>query len=176
MKGKVKDFFFSYFDRETRVEIVLEGNQCDALEKLEGVDVEVVLKKHYRKRSLDANAYFWSLVDKLAEKLSVSKEDIYRSYVKHIGGNNEMVCVLAEGADRLCESWQKNGIGWITEVMPSKLQGCVNVVLYFGSSTYDTAQMSRLIDLCVQDCKQVGGIETMTPAELEALVERWDER
>lgn len=59
--------------------------------------------------------------------------------------------------------------------MPSKLQGCVNVVLYFGSSTYDTAQMSRLIDLCVQDCKQVG-IETMTPAELEALVERWDDK
>lgn len=175
MKGKIKDFFFSYFDRETRVEIVLQGNQCDALEKLEGMDVEVMLKKHYKKRSLDANAYFWTLVDKLAEKLSVSKEDIYRSYVKHIGGNNEMVCVLEEGADRLCESWQKNGIGWITDIMPSKLQGCVNVVLYFGSSTYDTAQMQRLIDLCVQDCKQVG-IETMTPADLEALVERWDDR
>jgi hypothetical protein len=34
--------------------------------------------------------------------------------------------------------------------------------------------MSRLIDAVVEDCKAVG-IETMTPAELDALVSRWGE-
>ena len=57
--------------------------------------------------------------------------------------------------------------------MPSKLPGCVNVILYYGSSTYDTAQMSRLINLAVQDCKEQG-IETMTPQELAAMMEGWN--
>ena len=42
------------------------------------------------------------------------------------------------------------------------------MILYYGSSTYDTQQMSLLIDHIVQDAKALG-IETMTPAELEAL-------
>ena len=41
-----------------------------------------------------------------------------------------------------------------------------------GSSTYDTAQMSRLIDLAVQDCKALD-IETATPQELSLLLDRW---
>ena len=44
----------------------------------------------------------------------------------------------------------------------------MNVVFSYGSSTYDTAQMSRLIDNIVQDCKAVG-IETLTPSELAKL-------
>jgi hypothetical protein len=52
--------------------------------------------------------------------------------------------------------------------MPSKINGCTNVILYYGSSTYNTAQMSLLIDHLVQDAKALG-IETMTPQELEAL-------
>ena len=57
---------------------------------------------------------------------------------------------------------------------PSKIKGCVNVTVWYGSSVYDTKQMSRLIDAIVQDCK-AAGIETMTPAELDALVSRWGE-
>lgn len=56
----------------------------------------------------------------------------------------------------------------------SKLKGCVNVTVWYGSSVYDTEQMARLIDAIVQDCRDVG-IETMTPRELDALVSRWGE-
>ena len=63
--------------------------------------------------------------------------------------------------------------GWISEKIPSKLPGCVNVILYYGSSACDTAQMSRLIDLIVQECRQQD-IETLTPAELAAMMEGWD--
>lgn len=47
------------------------------------------------------------------------------------------------------------------------------MILYYGSSTYDMAQMSRLINLIVEDCK-AQGIETMTPYELDALIGRWE--
>jgi len=81
---------------------------------------------------------------------------------------SETVCVQDKAVDRLRQGWEQNGIGWQTDTMPSKLKGCTNVILYYGSSTYDTQQMSLLIDHIVQDAKALG-IETMTPAELEAL-------
>ena len=54
----------------------------------------------------------------------------------------------------------------------SKLPGCTNVILYYGSSSYDTEQMSSLIDLLVDDCK-AQGIETATPDELARYKEEW---
>lgn len=49
------------------------------------------------------------------------------------------------------------------------------VTAYYGSSTYDTAQMSRLIDLIVQDCMSVG-IEVRDPEDVASMLEAWDGR
>lgn len=130
------------------------------------------IKEKKQRRSLDANAYFWVLCGKLAEVTGEPKADIYRSYIRDIGGNSDMVCVLAEAVETFRKAWESHGIGWVTEEMPSKLEGCVNVVCYYGSSTYDTKQMSRLIELVVQDCKD-NQIETLTPSEIAAMTAAW---
>lgn len=147
-------------------QLVDDMNECEKL--------SIEIKPYRARRSLDANAYAWVLMDRLAEKLNHSKVDIYREYVKHIGGNSEVVCVKDAAVERLCEAWRKNGIGWQTDTMPSKISGCTNVILYYGSSTYDTAQMSRLLDLIVEDCKQLG-IPTETPDEIARLKSLWGE-
>lgn len=130
------------------------------------------IKEKKKKRSLDANAYFWTLAHKIAGKSGVEVTAVYRSYIKEIGGNCTTVCVLEKAADDFCRAWQSNGIGWLIEQMPSKLDGCVNVICYYGSSTYDTIQMSRLIGLAIQDCKEYG-IEYLTPRELGELLAAW---
>lgn len=137
-----------------------------------GKTYDVDIKEHREKRSLDANAYFWVLVDRLAEKLRIPKSEIYRHYIREIGGNNETVCIPDKGVDKLRREWERNGDGWQTSIMPSKLPGCTNVVLYYGSSTYDTAQMSHLIDMVVQDCVEQG-IETLSPDKLAGMMEEW---
>lgn len=137
--------------------------------------LSIEVKPYREKRSLDANAYFWVLCDKLAEKLHKGKTEIYREYIKDIGGVSETVCVKNSAVERLCEGWQKNGIGWQTETFESKISGCTNVILYYGSSTFDTAQMSRLLDLIIQDCKEQG-IPTETPDEIARLLSLWDGR
>ena len=136
--------------------------------------LSIEVKPYREKRSLDANAYFFVLADKLAEKLNTTKEEIYRHSIREIGGVSEVVCVKNEAVDHLCEGWRKNGIGWQTNTFPSKIEGCTNVVLYYGSSTYDTAQMSRLISNIVQDCQAVG-IETRTPEEIANMLSLWGE-
>lgn len=142
----------------------------EELKDCEKLSIEI--KPFREKRSLDANAYFWVLADKLAEKLNSTKEEVYKNYIKDIGGNSDIVCVEDKAVDRLCESWESGGIGYQTDVFPSKLKGCTNVVLYYGSSTYNTKQMSRLIDSVVEDCREQG-IETKTPDEIEKLKSLW---
>ena len=111
-------------------------------------------------------------IGKIAEKTNVPKEEVYRKAVKEIGGNYEVVCVKTEAVEALCDGWMHNGLGWQTDTMPSKIDGCTNVILYYGSSTYDTAQMSRLINNIVQDCVALG-IETRSPEEIESLLKSW---
>lgn len=133
---------------------------------------EVEIKEYRQKRSLDANAYCWTLLDKLAVALREPKESLYRGYIKEIGGNSEIVCVVNSAVEKLRRGWERNGLGWLTDTTDSKIVGCTNVILYYGSSTYDTAQMSRLVDLIIQDCKGCE-IETLPPERLSAMVEEW---
>ena len=134
-------------------------------------EYEITRKK--KRRSLDANAYAWVLIDKLAEALSMDKSEVYKRAIREIGGTSKIVCIKAKAADELSRIWEKNGLGWQAEQFPSKIPGCVNLQLHYGSSVYDTKQMSLLIDKLVQDCKALG-IETMTDRELSLLLEGWD--
>ena len=171
MKARLHDLSFAR-DGGYLLTIATRENVGALFDDLREVDVDVTIKKHRERRSLDANAYAWLLMDKLAEATAVPKSDVYRREVKDVGGNTEIVCVREIAVQKLCDGWQKNGIGWQTDVMDSKIDGCKNVVLYYGSSTFGTKQMSRLIDNIVQDCKALG-IETLTPQQLDALKEEW---
>lgn len=137
-----------------------------------GKEYDVEIRQHRERRSLDSNAYAWVLIDRLAEKTGVPKTLIYRSYIREIGGNSETVCVQDRAAEKLRNGWEHNGLGWLTDSTRSKIPGCTNVILYYGSSTYDTEQMSRLIDMIVQDCREQG-IETLPPQKLAAMMEGW---
>lgn len=143
------------------------------VDELHGENVlSIKISKKSKKRSLDANAYCWVLISKLAEKLNITKTEVYRSAIKEIGGNCDTVCVQDKAVKSLREGWEKSGIGWQTDTMPSKIEGCTNVVLYYGSSTYDVAQMSRLINIILQECRQLG-IETKSNEEIDSLLTSW---
>ena len=157
--------------------ITLELNEripaLKMVDELHGAEkVSIKIGKFKKKRSLDANAYCWVLIGRLAEKLKMPTADIYRQAIKEIGGNSDTVCVQDKAVRSLCDGWERNGIGWQTETTPSKIEGCTNVILYYGSSTYDAAQMSRLINSIVEDCK-LQGIETKSKEELDSLLGQW---
>lgn len=142
------------------------------LDELKGRAAAAELKVWRKKRSLDANAYAWVLIDKIAEAIREDKTSVYREAVREIGGNSELICVQDEGVRKLTRIWSRNGLGWVADTVPSKLPGCTNVLLYYGSSVYDTAQMSQLIDYLIFEAKQLG-LETLPPAELERMMQQW---
>ena len=131
------------------------------------------IKEYREKRSLDANAYAWVLIGKLSGKTGIPPEDIYRDYIRDVGDNYEVMPIRNDALERWKQIWTRNGIGWICEeIGPSKLEGYTNVRNFYGSSVYDTAQMSRLINLIVEDCK-IQDIETLSERELSLMNEEW---
>ena len=135
-------------------------------------DLEV--KEHRKKRSLDANAYAWVLINKIADSLRITPKEIYRQAIQNVGGNYEVIPIKIEAADHFKQIWEAQGLGWpCVDMGKSKLDGYRNMRAYYGSSTYDTRQMSQLIDNLVQDCKALD-IETMTPDKLALLMEEWN--
>ena len=136
---------------------------------------EITIDKEKKKRSNDANAYYWSLIGQLSVKINVPPREIYRTHIKDIGDNFEIVPIREDAVEGWINAWESRGIGWCCECLgESKMRNYMNVICYYGSSLYDTKQMSRLIDLCVTDCKEQG-IETMTPKELEILMQGYKE-
>lgn len=140
-----------------------------------GKKYEVTVKEYRKKRSLDANAFCWELCTKLAERIQGhTKEDVYREAIRQIGIYKDFSGLSPDDAKTLRTAWEMLGTGWITEQVDYMPDG-ENVVIrcYYGSSTYNTKQMSRLIDHLIQDCKSLG-IETRQPEEVESILKQWD--
>lgn len=154
----------------------LKSWECEPLkEQISSLNAEKLtlkVSKFRKNRSLDANAYMWILCDKLAEKIGITKDEVYRRHIKDIGVFRT-VEIDEKAADTLIHSWGLHGTGWIAERLDySQHDGFTIIALYYGSSTYNTKQMSRLINGIVEDCKDQG-IETLTPEELQQLKEAW---
>lgn len=126
------------------------------------------LKIHRNKRSLDANAYLWVLLQKLAEVLKTTKDELYLEKLRQYGQFTHVI-VKPEIVEKVKQEWRI-----AEEVGPIKVNGQegVQVRCYFGSSTYNTQEMSVLIDGVVNDCKEQG-IETLPAKELIDIKERW---
>lgn len=124
------------------------------------------IKVYKNRRSKNANAYAWSLVDRIASKVRKSKQEVYEQMLKDYG-QSEIVSVLSD--------IDVSGYFQYYEVAgTSDLRGrpFTHYRVFKGSSEYDTHEMSVLIDGIVQEAKNLG-IETLKPVELQRLKDSW---
>lgn len=142
----------------------------DKLKDIEILDIKAV--KHRKKRSLDANAYFHVLVGKIAEVLTISKAKAKNMLICRYGQPQ----LLPDGAPMIYKTNAPEEFMWEQETLhaiPIRYDGKATFYkIYRGSHTYDTKEMSLLIDGTVMEAKELG-IETMTPAELAEMKARW---
>ena len=123
---------------------------------------------------MNANSYCWVLCERIAEKIGyTTKDDVYREQIRTIGVFKDIEDLKTDDAKTLRIAWEDRGLGWITEqVHISKDGKRVTVRFYYGSSSYNSKQMSRLIDNLIQDCEQLV-ITTETPEEIEKIKSLW---
>lgn len=174
--GKINDISIDLETRKPKISLLLDSNEITNIEELNGSKLNIELKKYSKKRSLDCNAYMWVLIQEIAEKLStqdisITKEEIYRDAIKTVGAYT-IVPIKTEAVDEWIRIWQSNGIGWVCDTQPSKLEGFTNVMCYHGSSVYTQAEMNRLVNVIVENCRNLG-IETKSKQEIDSLLKEW---
>ena len=172
LQGTLVDISIDFKTKKPKITFLVNSN-INSLEEIENVPLlDIEAKKHRNKRSLDANAYCWVLCEKLAIKMDITKEEVYKQEIMMVG-KSVIVPIKNEEVEYFKSAWENKGLGYICESLGnSKIAGYENLRLYYGSSSYNTKDMSRLIDSIVEDCK-LQGIETATPEELARLKEAW---
>jgi hypothetical protein len=158
------------FTLDGKVEITFTTykSAIGGFDNLKDKDLNVKVTSFSKKRSLSQNAYMWVLLDELAKKLHLDKEQVYKNYIKDYGVF-EILPIKNDAADRFKRNWSKNGLGWFVEDLgESKLNGFTKLIAYYGSSTYNSQEMSRVVDAIVQDCHDQG-ISTMTLSDIMLL-------
>ena len=152
---------------------LLDGDFRDKWDELKEKDLDLDLKKHRKKRSKNANDYLWVLCEEIAKNQGITKEEVYRKQIREVGVY-EPLPLREDEIPRFEEAWKRNGIGWFLDIVDNSFPGYKKVFAYYGSSTYNTEEMSRLIDATVEDCRALG-IEVISPAELSLMMGAWDE-
>lgn len=135
------------------------------------LSVEVKVKRNMR--STNANAYCWALCTEIAKVVHSSKEEVYQQAIRNIGAFTP-VPIKAEAVERYTEIWKAHGIGWVVDDMgESKLPGYKVLACYHGSSTYNTKEMSELIEFLIDEARNLG-IDVISDADRALLVEDWE--
>lgn len=139
---------------------------------MQGKKLNLEIKKWSKGRTLDANAYLWVLCGKIAEKVGITKEEVYRKLVRD-AGEYEVFPIKKDKVSDVTRMWGNRGLGWSIEIIgDSKIEGYVNGMCFFGSSVYNTEQMSRLIDDAVSTAEDLG-IHTYPESTINEMKEKW---
>lgn len=174
--GTIEDISIDYKTRKSKISLLLDSKEIEIIEQLKNEDkLNVELKKYRAKRSINANNYFWKLLQELCELAEIDTVEEYKRRVKELGIFRRFR-IEKDNIKTFEKMWTAQGVAWFCEIADTEYIGNTEFKIinaYYGSSSFNSKQMSRLIDGLVQDCKPYG-IETKTPAELKSLLESWD--
>lgn len=143
-------------DCRTAVETANKGG------KQYGIKIEPIRKQ----RSLDANAYFHLLVNKIAQASGVAEDKVKEDLVLNYGtlatdSNGDQFFVYLPKTVAVADYWKyAKFIG--------ESGGCNQYVFYKETHTMNTAEMAKLIEGTINEAKQLG-IDTDTPEEKARL-------
>ena len=140
------------------------------IDEIKEANLDITAKKHRKKRSLDANAYAWVLMQKIAEMVGSNKWDVYLDMLRRYSRSFTHIIVHPHAVDAVMQMYRTSvNLG---EVRVNDKTG-IQLQVYFGSSTFDTKEMAVFIDGIVSECQMLG-IRTETPDELERMKALWD--
>ena len=169
--GKVLNISKDYLTDQYQVTFTINEpsavKEIDAIKDCERLSIQA--KKYRAKRSLDANAYCWVLISKIADVVGSSKEDVYDEMLQKYGFFYQdedgyiTITVKAEvDMNKITGHWKLyKGNGKFNSYLMIK-----------GTSEYDSAEMAKFIDRIIDEAKELG-IETLPPEELERIKATW---
>lgn len=137
-----------------------------------GKFVHFKVAEQKRRRSLNANAYAWMLIDAIAARTGTPKETVYKEYIRDLGDNGSYLRIRDDAVSDFVRAWTSKGLGWIVDYVGTD-GGYVEVYAYYGSSAYNSEQMGRFIDMLIHDAEEMD-IPTLGFGQIKKLKEEWN--
>lgn len=174
--GTFDSLAMDFATNKQKVGLTLNEDARQAFENLRGKQVLITIKPYKKKRSLEANAYFHTLVGKIAEVTRNSKPAIKNQLLSRYGqyemGEDGIEHFIVRDDKDVSEreDIHLQPTSAIRVLDDGKLYRVYRVIR--GTHTYDTYEMSKLIDGTVSEAKELG-IETITTTEIEEMMKRY---
>lgn len=192
MFGRLKDLTINR-DGSQNLTVTITSDIRELFDKLKDVEIVIDIKKANKRRSYEANNYLWHLCGEIAKASSKfsndGKEDVYKEAIRK-KGEFEPLLVKEEAVSTFVYRWEEKGLGWFVDIMDeyigpdseyadfmgdAVMERYRLLHAYYGSSTYDTLSMSRVIDYVVNMANDLG-IPTLTPKEEAKMLAAWGKK
>ena len=176
LTGMITNIQINYYTHKPQ--ITLELNETPTgIEKLMEKVLSIKLSIFRKSRSLDSNRYFHVLCDKLRQALGISMNACKNHLISSYGqiwylDDEEQAWLYKTNAPPEFMQEQEH---IHTSLFMVGTDGAYWYKVYRGSHTYDTAEMAKLIEGTISECKNQG-IETATPEEIARMQALWEQR
>ena len=125
---------------------------------------------HYKeKRSLDANGMLWACLGQIATALRTDKWEVYLQMLKRYG-QYTYICVKPKMVDAVKSQWRECEVVGEVDINGQK---AVQMLVYFGSSSYNTQEFSVLLDGVISEMKEIG-LQPPPSKEMQMALEQWE--
>ena len=168
LKGIVRDW------NTNQCNITLSINENFAIseiDKLKDDKLSIKIVKYRKKRSLDANALLWHCLGEIASSLQADKWDIYLQMLKRYG-KYTYICVKPNMVDAVKAQWRESEVIGEVNINGSE---AIQMLCYFGSSTYNTKDFSVLLEGVISEMKEME-LETPLSEDMKRALEEWDKK
>ena len=176
--GTLEEISIDYKTNKLKISFLInDKSNLSTIEELKGLKLKITAKRQINKRSLNANNYFWKLLQELCELVEIDTIEEYKRRVKELGIIRRFK-IEKENVKTFEKIWTSQGVAWFCEIADTEIIGNTEFKIinaYYGSSSFNSKQMSRLINDLVEDCK-IYRIETKTPIEIKSLLESWNNK
>jgi hypothetical protein len=173
--GSIRDLTRN-MDGSYNLTVTVKDDCRSLVDQLKDTAIDVEIKKHRHRRSLDANAFCWALCSDIgkAMKPPLPKEEVYRNAIRGLG-KYDLYLSKEESAEAFSSAWSKIGTGWFCEKAGESKEhpGFVWLFAYRGTSCYDSKEMGILLDGLVDDAEQMGLQIQLGKKEIERLKNDW---
>ena len=157
-------------DLDGKMVISFTVAQAD-LQGLDGKDLDIKVTQHREKRSLDANALMWHCIGEIAKTLNPPR-DKWEIYLESLRKYGKYTYILLDekAVETFKRLWRETEVVGEVDVNGRK---AVQLLCYYGSSTYDTKEFSVLLDGIIEDMKDLG-LNPPLPSDIKRSLEIWE--
>ena len=170
--GKITDISIDYKNNKPRLTLLINEKQSfiDNIDELKDFDkLSIEIKKYRNKRGLDANSYYWSLINQLSNKIEIGSQELHVQMLKDYGQIMLVPLLPNQNPNGYFKYYDKYKV---TEIEGKE---AIYYKVYKPSSEMDTKEFSLLINGLESECKPYG-IETLEERKFREMMKSYEKK